>query len=181
MISLLETDSSLIVKAVRHLKAKKTDHGLQPDPLLLCLLLDKGLFEEASGALQAALIHMLRDSPQPPTFPIDNAISDANSIMLPSLVAHLARQGCYAQAAELCAYHTCLHPAYYSFSAGLQRLQPYLHAYARRQQDYAVPAGSSLSEQWALPNTLLQLVQTLSSSAELALQRMSQDKVNELL
>lgn len=179
MVSLLQGHTSMTTSAMQHLRAHHPEQPVQPDPMLLCLLLHKGLFEEISGSLQAALVRAVRSSPEPPAFLIDNTILDANSIILPSLVAHFARQGCYAQAAELCAYHTCLHPAYYTFSAGVQTLQPYLHA--QRQHDYTELDVVELTKHWPIPRTLMQLAQSLSSSAEHALQRMSQDHMSELL
>lgn len=178
-MSLLQPDAGLTAKAVQLLKAKSTDSLVQPDLLLLSLLLDRGLLEDVNGALQAGLARALVSSPNPQSFPADTKILSTSTVLLPTMVAHFAQQGCYAQAAEMCAHHTALHPAYFSLSAGLQRLQPYLSAL--RQHEQAVLDVCSCTGQWPLPNTLLRLSHMLSANAELALKQMSQDKVAELL
>lgn len=178
-INLLQPNTSLTANNMQHLNMKSTDSSVQPDLVLLALLLDTGLFEQANGALQAGLVRTLMQTSGPPPFADGNLILDASTIMLPSMVAQFTRQGYYAQAAELCAYHTGLHPAYYSLNAGLQRLQPYLSA--QTQHTHAGLDSSCFSESSAVPNTMARLGQRLSSSAELALQRMSEDKFDELL
>ena len=178
-INLLQPNTSLTASNMQHLKMKGTDSSVQPDLVLLALLLDGGLFEQASGALQAELVRTLMQSSGHPPFADENRILDASTIIFPSMVAQFTRQGYCAQAAELSAHHTGLHPAYYSLNAGLQRLQPYLSA--QRQHTHAGIDSSCFSDISAVPNTLARLGQRLSSSAELALQKMGEDKFDELL
>ena len=179
-MSLLQPDAALTAKAMQHLRAKGGSL-IQPDLLLLSLLLDRGLFENVNGALQTGLARALINSPEHQSFSVDINIHSASTILLSSMVVHFAAQRCYAQAAEVCAHHTALHSAYFSLSAGLQRLQPYLRAL--RLHDNAGLDVHNCVATWPLPNTLLRLGKMLSSRAELALEQMSQDKVllDELL
>ena len=176
-MSLLQPDAGLTATAMQYLKAKGMDQVVQPDLQLACLLLHRGLFGDANGALQAKLARALINSPISQS--ADKSIVSARTVLVPTMVAHFAKQGCYAQAAEMCAQHTALHPAYLSLGAGLHGLLAYLHAL--KQHGHAGLNVASSAAEWPLPYTLQRLGQALSSSAELALQRMCQDKLDELV
>lgn len=178
-MALLQPESDLTAAALEELSAKATDNRVQPDAALLAVLLDKGLFDKASGGLQAQLIRGISDNAEAPQLGIQKHGWQANSILIPALIAHLAAKGWYAQAAEVCAYHSLLHPSYRSWEIGLQRLPPYLQAHS--QHSYAKLAMANFPQNWPLPVALRRLLTQLPSFAAVALQHMRENSFSELV
>lgn len=158
---------------------------VKPDLALLSVLLDKGLFNKVAAGLQAQLLQVLSSDPQPPSLepylstPSSSAADScdaihAESILLPATVSLLIAQGCYAQAAALCMYHTHAHPAFASFESGLQQLQPYLTSFQKNSTLSNVTVAD-VSASWPLPQTLVRVHESMHARFEAALERMKAD------
>ena len=180
-ISLLQPDSALASSALHDLADTAIVDVIQPDLPLLAVLLDKGLFDKVAGGLQAQLVKALTADPDPPLLPFPACTSipssdrvDARSVLLPATIFLLTAQGCYAQAAALCIFHTHAHPAFANFESGVQRLPPYLTSFKENLD--TCDAVSTLSPAtWSLPRTLIRVFQSLSTMAAASIERMHAD------
>lgn len=181
---MLQSDATLVNSALHDLADKAIVSVVKPDLALLSVLLDKGLFENVAAGLQAQLIKVLSSESQPPSLepylstssPSAVSFDDihAESILIPATVALLIAQGCYAQAAALCMYHTHAHPAFANFESGLQHLQPYLTSFQENSRSSNVTVAD-VSASWPLPQTLVRVHESMHARFEAALERMKAD------
>ncbi len=180
---MLQSDATLVNSALHDLADKAIVDVVKPDLALLSVLLDKGLFEKVAAGLQAQLINVLSSDPRPPSLePYLSTSSSvvscdeirAESILIPATVSLLIAQGCYAQAAALCIYHTHAHPAFANFESGLQQLQPYLTSFQENSRSSSVTVAD-VSASWPLPQTLVRVHESMHAKFEAALERMKAD------
>ncbi len=188
-ISLLQSDSALVNSALHELADKAIVHVVKPDLALLAVLLDRGLFDKVAEGLQAQLIKVLSaDHNIPPllspgypspSVPAHEYI-DARTIILPATISLLAAQGCYAQAAALCVYHTRFHHAFANFESGMQQLLPYLKGH----QEVVTAGGAScdnLHASWPLPQTLIRVQKSLDAMLAASIERMQADNYDNFV